>query len=165
MVAPDEGSSTRPLPDGVRIRPYVFFDDYELRNFRCANPGEPWTLAAEMTVQHEVVPLVRSGDAFVLVAELEGTVVGVIAIGKNPNRPEQATSLVLAVAPEHRRRYVGFNLKLAAARICSAHGIRIITSEVDVHIEPMRECNACFGAVTVPEPDDPEMLLNIVRIG
>lgn len=154
-------SLRRALPDDVILREMTDTDVASIRSFHCANPDERWTQAAEVVVQVEVVPLWRRGG-IVLVAERAGAVVGVIAISGDEHDPAIATSQVLAVAPEHRRVYIGYNLKLEALRVTAALGMRLMTSEVEQRNIAMRACNRCFGAVEEAEPQEPELLYTVI---
>ena len=154
----------RPLPSDVVIREATSDDVASLRTFRCASPAEPWTVAPELTIQIQVPGWVGSERTLVLVAERRGEMVGVIALDLDPSDPRVMTSQVLAVAREHRREYIAYNLKLRALQHAVAKGAAGVASEVDEQNEPMLDCNQLFEATTAPEPGDPSLLLNVIRV-
>lgn len=135
-----------------------------LRSFRCENSGEPWTLAAEMVVRYEAAGWLGRTEVVMLVAECAGEVVGVIAATPQADAGDVYLVQILAVVPEQRRRYIGYELKRQTLATVVACGATLGTSEVDYRNAPMLACNVLFGAVVVSEPDDPETLINIVAI-
>ncbi len=112
----------------------------------------------------QALGVAKTAGGLVLVAERADAIVGIIAVTVDPVDRRLATSQVLAVAPDHRREYIGYNLKLEALRRCARSDVAIMASEVDVHNTAMRRCNDCFGASTRPEMTDPDLLLSVVRL-
>jgi hypothetical protein len=155
----------RPVPRDVGIRDAVFEDVAALRDFRCAVPGEPWTIAPEILVTSSVPHWIGLPDVLILVAETSVRIVGVIAVHLDPLERGAWVSEVLAVVPDRRREYIGFNLKRAALQRVVSLGGSVVTSEVDEHNIAMRRCNDCFDAASAPSRDEPEFLLTAVRVG
>lgn len=155
----------RLLPTDVEIRPGEPDDVPLLRQFRCANEGEPWTVAPEVLVSTRVPAWIGRVDTTVLVAEAAGQLVGVIALHRDPSEAGTWVSEVLAVVPERRREHIGFNLKLAALQLVVFAGGTSVVSEVDEHNVAMRRCNDCFQAATAASAHDHELLLTAVRLG
>ncbi len=157
-------TSRRPLPADVSIRPATTDDIPALQRFTCANPGEAWTTAPEVIVQVQLPSWLRDPDFFALVAEAGGHLVGVIAVRRDPSDPTLCFSEVLAVVPERRREYIGYNLKLHALEDARARAAGIVASEVDEHNIAMRRCNDCFFAATTPDEREQDTLITAVNL-
>ena len=79
----------------------------------------------------------RYADAAVLVAELDGAIVGRLSLARDPHpASEHVADLGLMVAKDHRRRGVGSALMEAAEEWARSAGVRKLELHVFPHNEP-----------------------------
>ena len=79
----------------------------------------------------------RYADAAVLVAELDGAIVGRLSLARDPHpASEHVADLGLMVAKDHRRRGVGSALMEAAEQWARSAGVRKLELHVFPHNEP-----------------------------
>jgi len=154
----------RRAPADTIFRMAVEGDIPALKQFRCENPGEPWTRAPELIVNMQVPSWIGAPATLVCVAERSEQIVGVIAVTTSPGNPSVYLSQVLAVAHPHRRLYIGYRLKLYAAVLVAQGGGVFISSEVDVENTAMQRCNDCFDAYSVEAPELHDTLVTVMRL-
>jgi ribosomal protein S18 acetylase RimI-like enzyme len=108
----------------------------------------------------------EEGGAYsITVAELDGTVVGVMVWGPDAGDPEHfVVSYALGVLPDHRRQGIATALKQSVMAEVAASGVATIWSDVHHANVPMNRVNEKLGVTRQAKPDDDKYDMHLVKV-
>ena len=140
------------------IRRASIHDAASLRVFDC-DARTKWVREVQRLIRTDVADALDVADdqLTVLVAEDEGTLVGMVAYA--PDELGNHHIYALAVIASHRRRGIGTRLK---RRVLAETGTPVVSSVHRMNM-PMLKLNETLNAQTARDPADGEFQLTVVR--
>jgi hypothetical protein len=138
------------------LRPLTAGDAAALGSFYCERYRQPWTLAVQDAIRHELPAALANGDVEGIALWDGDDLIGVIAWTVDPDDSTLWRSNVLAVMVGRQRHGHGLSLKTALIEAAAARGAKTVISIVEWDNDPMIELNLRkFNADVAPDPDGP----------